>query len=297
MQLTNLVWLAAALGVAAHPSGHAHQHRSFHAANDKRGLAFYKAEHRHPVKVAAPASTTAPPPVSTPSHSSSYAAAASSLSDASVSDSSASAYKPFCNGLTSKRATAAEIAYTGNTGVAGQWGCNIMLVDQSVADKYKYTSVYTNRGSQSHQVTCFNKIGPEGLINGFFGFSAVTFNLAPGEQQVVAFDSNTQGACAFHAGSLPKTNYGEWAGSWVEFDFENTSNGGWSGADCSSLVAQAAGLDVPGCQVCSSGTCSTIYPGGRADNAYIKGMEADDGVGLNIAPGTARLSVTVGFSG
>lgn len=294
MQLSTLLWLAASLGATAHPSGHAHNHRAFHAANDKRALAFYKAEHKQ--VTAAPTSTSAAP-ATTSTYSSKYAG----ISDASnaAGDLGASVtnlFKPFCGGQTAKRATAAEIAYTGNTGVAGQWGCNIMLVDSSVADKYKYTSVYTNHANENYQVTCFNKIGPEGLINGFFGFSAATFTLAPGQSQTVAFDKNTQGACAFHPNSLPKTNYGEWAGTWVEFDFENASNNNWSGADCSSLVAQAAGMDVPGCQVCHSGTCSTIFPGGTADNAYIKGMEADDGVGLNIAPGGAQLTVLVGYS-
>lgn len=302
MQLTNLLWLGAALGAAAHPSGHAHNHRAFHDAKGKRDIAFYKAEHKQTI---APAPTTSsPPPAKTSVYSSKYAAAASdagsdlkvSKGDASSASKGTSVFKPFCNGKTSKRATAAEIAYTGNTGAAGDWGCNMMLVDESVADEYTYTSVYKNYGSVDHQVTCFNKIGPEGLINGFFGFSAVDFTLAPGEEQIVAFDKNTQGACAFAPHSIPKTGHGSWAGVWVEFDFENSSNGGWSGADCSSLVAQAADMDVPGCQVCHSGTCSTIFPGGTADNGYIKGMEAEDGVGLNIAPGKARLAVKVGFT-
>jgi hypothetical protein len=172
-----------------------------------------------------------------------------------------------------------------------------MTVDNSLSSQYQYTAVFTNGGADTYQVTCFNKIGPMGLINGFFGFSATTFNLAVGQSQTVAFDSNSQGACAFHPGGLPKTVYGEWAGTWVEFDFGNESNNGWSGADCSSLVAQNAGLDVPGCKVCSSGTCSTIYPGGNGVNAYTAGMEALDGIGLNLGPGKASLQVTVGFSG
>lgn len=297
MQLKTLVWLAASLGATAHPSGHAHNHRSFHAAHDKRALAFYKAEHK---QVTTAPTTTSAAPATTSAYSSKYAgvsdAADLGASSGSSSSSGSSLFKPFCDGKTSKRATAAEIAYTGNTGVAGQWGCNIMLVDDSVADQYTYTSVFTNHGSTGYQVTCFNKIGPEGLINGFFGFSAATFTLSPGNSQTVAFDKNTQGACAFAPNSLPKTSFGEWAGTWLEFDFENTSNQNWSGADCSSLVAQSAGMDVPGCQVCHDSVCSTIYPGGKADNAYVKGMEADDGVGLNIAPGKVQLAVKVGYS-
>ncbi|KAL1878135.1 hypothetical protein VTK73DRAFT_8015 [Phialemonium thermophilum] len=284
---TSLLWLTAALGANAHPSAHHHLHRAFH---EKRDAVFYKAEHKAPLPPAATTTTTTapPPPSSTPAASSSAAATPSS--------SSSGTYKPFCGGK-KKRATAAEISYTGNTGAqAGDWGCNIMLIDDDIADQYKYTSVYTNAGSEEHQVVCFNKIGPTGLIDGFF-HSAVTFSLAPGQSQTIAFDDNSQGACAFAPGEVEKTSFGEYAGSWVEFDFGNESNGAWSGADCSALVAMSAGLSVPGCQVCHDGTCSTIYPGGRAVNAYIKGMEAVDGTGLNISPGQVQLQVKVGYSG
>ena len=290
MQLTNFALLAAALGASAHPSGHNHLHRSIHEAA-KRDQTFVKAEHKvvtqTTVVPAAPAPTSYAPPAPT----SSSAPASSSPS----SGGGGGGYKPFCSG-DKKRATNAQIAYTGNTG-DGQWGCNIMLIDEDVADQYTYTSVYTNAAEEEHQVVCFNKIGPTGLINGFFGFSAVKFNLGPGEKQTVAFDKNTQGACAFSPKELAKTPVGQWAGSWVEFDFDNASNNGWSGADCSSLVAQAAGMTVPGCQVCHDDTCSTIRPGGHADNAYVKGMEAADGVGLNLPSGKVQLQVKVGFSG
>jgi hypothetical protein len=97
--------------------------------------------------------------------------------------------------------------------------------------------------------------------------------------------------------SVPKTSYGQYAGVWFEFDFGNPSNGGWSGADCSSLVASSAGMPVPGCQVCCGGVCSTINPGGSGTNAFLAGMEAVDGLGCNLPPGSQHLQANVGFSG
>ncbi len=98
--------------------------------------------------------------------------------------------------------------------------------------------------------------------------------------------------------SVPKDPNGVFAGVWVEFDFASGANNNWSGADCSSLVAQAANMDVPGCQVCNTaGTCSAVLPGGVGINGYVKGMEAVDGTGINQVPGPFTLNVKVGYSG
>jgi hypothetical protein len=175
-----------------------------------------------------------------------------------------------------------------------------MTVPASVAGQYQYVSEFTNVDSQPYQVSCWNKIGPTGAIDGFFSVHTppVSFNLAPGATQHVAFESNTQGSCGFAPGnSLPTTSFGEWAGTWVEVDFGSQPNNGWSGADCSSLVAQSAGMNVPGCQVCASGTCSTINPGGSGTNAYVAGTANDDGLGLNLAPANnIMLKVSVGYN-
>ncbi|KAK7419445.1 hypothetical protein QQZ08_010863 [Neonectria magnoliae] len=94
-------------------------------------------------------------------------------------------------------------------------------------------------------------------------------------------------------GKVPTAN-GQFAGTWLEFDFGNKSNDNRSGADASCLVAATHGLETPALNVCSSGMCSTINTDGTGENAYIKGTEALDGVGLNLPPGKVYLTVTVG---
>lgn len=71
-------------------------------------------------------------------------------------------------------------------------------------------------------------------------------------------------------------------------------NGGWSGADASALVPAHYGMKINPLKVCSGGKCSTIFAGGKGENAYVGGMEAVDGVGLNLSPGSVRLEVTIG---
>lgn len=278
MLFTNALIVAASiLGASAHPSGHAHLHRSAH---DKRG--FVKAVHS---KVPLPVSTTA-----------AAAPVATSVSAAPAAASSAAAVKKeFCAGV-SKRATAEDIAAKGNTGTAGNWGCNMMTVEDSIADAYQYTTKFTNVDSEEYQVVCFNKIGPTGLIDGFW-HAGLTFTVAAGASQFVAFDENTQGGCAFGPGEVPKTGWGEYAGTWIEFDFGSERNNFWSGADCSSLVAASEpGQPIFGCHLCDADetTCSTIYPGGAGVNAFIAGTAALDGLGLNIPAGDVHLKVNIG---
>lgn len=288
--------LAAALGVSAHPSGHAHMHRSV----GKRGN-FVMA---NKPTVPEPQPTTAEAPKETkaaaPETQNQETSKATSTKETD-SGSSSGTVKPFCNGNTkrvTKRATIAEIHYTGNVGVEGNYGCNLMVVDNDVADKYKYTTHFTNESDKDQKCVCFLKIGPDGGVNGFFnGNQALDFDLPAGGKKVVAADENTQGGCACGAGEVPLTNHGQFASTWLEFDFGNESNKGWSGADASCLVSAALGLDIPGLNVCGHGTCSTINPGGTGTNAFLGGMEALDGLGLNIPAGPATLDVTVGYSG
>lgn len=283
MQLTNLLVLGSALGAMAAPSGHSHLHRSVH----ERGV-FYKGVHHPPPP---PKTTASPTPAPAPTTASAAPAAVSSAP-------SSSAVAPFCKGV-SKRATLADITSVGNVGAPDQYGCNMMVVDNSLADKYDYTAQFTNVDTQPYEVVGGLKIGRTGQVNGFFD-SVLTFNLAPGQTVTVAYEDDTQGWAAFAPGSVPKTNYGEWAGVWVEVDFASSRNNKWSGADCSSLVAASQDLSVPGCQVCDaadSGTCSTIFQGGKGVNAFIAGTAAMDGLGINKAPGPLHLTVQVGHQG
>ncbi|KAM3426667.1 hypothetical protein NHJ13734_009327 [Beauveria thailandica] len=186
-----------------------------------------------------------------------------------------SRYIPFCGGQ--KRATPAQVAYARNTGTEERYGCNMMLIPADIASLYKYT------------------IDPDGGINGFFaGNEAITFGLAASGPQFVAFNENSQIGCACHAGSVPLTPFSEFASTWVEADFGNESNQKRSGFDASCLVAAQYGLHIPGLSVCGGApnTCSTIYPGGAGDNAYVKGMEDMDIV-APIVPGPVALTVKV----
>lgn len=308
MKFSAAVALAAAIGASAHPSGHAHRnaHRSV------EGREFVMAVKPAPPAPPAPATTTAPPPPPPPPATSSVAPApstaappvantaaavdSSSSSSASSPAGSDAGYKPFCNGV-KKRATLAQIAYAGNTGAPGNPGCNIMEIPASAASKYDYTMNFVNQGSAEQACVCWNKIGPDGGINGFFkGNQAINFKLPGNGEAHVAFDKNSQVGCSCGPGSVPLTSFGQFAGTWVEADFCNESNGGSSGYDASALVAGKYSLDVPGLQVCGSrGSCSTINPGGTGENAYLKGMEDLDGVGGNVPPGPLKLTVKVDF--
>ncbi|KAK3335890.1 hypothetical protein B0T19DRAFT_22530 [Cercophora scortea] len=299
MHLSHLVFLAGVLGVTAHPSGHAQFHRNAHKRDEP---VFVKAVHK-PIPVPEAKVSAAAVPAASPS----AAAAATPSAAAQSSDNQGSdKFIPFCSDSSAtkkvKRVTNAQIMYTGNLGTANgcPWNSNMMVVPNNIANKYKHVQTYTNVASTAYQVVCGNKMGADGLLTGMFKTDAnkhLVFTLQPGETKTVVAESNTQAICAFAPGEVPTTTFGQFAGNWVEVDFDNTSNGGWSGADCSSLVAQAYNMDVPGCSVCSSGTCSDILPGGKGTNAYTKGMEALDGIGLNLAPGKVNLTVKVGFSG
>lgn len=297
MQLTHFLLLAGVLGAAAHPSGHAHLHRHHHAKRENTPT-FVKNVHNKPI----PKPTTQevkPTPSPSPA-----AAPAAKVAETSAQQVDTNQFIAFCGSSSSKskRVTYEQIMYTGNLGTTGgcKWNSNLMTVPNSIADKYQYVQKYTNVASEPYQVVCANKMGADGQLTGMFkveGQQQLIFTLQPGETKTVVADDNTQGVCAFAPKEVPRTTHGQYAGVWAEFDFGNTSNKGWSGADCSSLVAQAYSMDVPGCRMSHGGVDSTILPGGKGDNAYTKGMEALDGIGLNIPAGKTVIEVKVGFSG
>ncbi|KAK3309825.1 uncharacterized protein B0T15DRAFT_406426 [Chaetomium strumarium] len=291
MLFTPVLVLAGVLGAAAHPSGHAHLHKDAHAKRD--GPVHMKNVHK-----------VIPKPTTTTEEAKATVAAASVSSAKPSASSESSEYIPFCGSSSSKakRVTYDQIMYTGNLGTTDgcEWNSNLMAVPDSIANKYDYVMKYTNVASEPYQVICANKMGADKQLTGMFkvaGQKPLIFTLKPGETKTVVADKNTQGVCAFAPNEVPTTEFGQYAGVWAEFDFANDSNEGWSGADCSSLVAQAYNMDVPGCQMSEGGVDSTILPGGKGTNAYTKGMEALDGIGLNIVPGKTTIKVSVGFSG
>ncbi|PHH80033.1 hypothetical protein CDD82_2017 [Ophiocordyceps australis] len=227
----------------------------------------------------------------------------------------ASMYQPFCGGKPHKRATIEQIAYKGNVGSA-EYGCNMKLVQSQIADKYDYTLRFHNAGDQNQKCICWNKYGPTNQIDGFFSSNnkALKFDLAPGAEQYLAVDSDSQGGCTCDAGEVQTTKVGQWAGTWVEYDFGNESNKKWSGADASCIVAAKEkqsdpNIRIPGMKVCDNVAlgktkrtegdmdkhCSTINNGGTGTNAYLGGTEALDGVGMNIQNSPVRLDVTVDY--
>lgn len=269
--------LAAALSTAAaHPSvraNHAHLHRA--AARSPKF-----------VKYEQPAETTTAAAPAQPSAESGsfYEEKDDDSYDDSASDSSPSppaGKKEFCSG-SKKRATAADISYEGNTG-DGEWGCNIMEIDCGSIDQYDYTAEFSSTGGE-YSCSAFNKIGPTGDIDGFW-HSALDFGVS-GSKVCLAFDTDTQGGVACGEGSAgpPKTDIGQFAGTWLEMDAGSGKNGGNSGSDVSTLVADANGgkgtismsIEAPG-----KGTCSklSVKEPHTSHDYYKGGMEAEDGVG------------------
>lgn len=288
------VLLAAALGVSAHPSGHAHQ-RAHAARSLEERQDFVMAQRPE-------TSTTSTSTTPTPTQTQPTATAAPTSGSGSGSGGSGkgvSVYTEFCSDDSKrKRAELADIMYAGNVGSDGSYGCNLMLAQSSVAKEYKYKIELENVSGSEQECVCFLKIGPTGGVNGFFnGNEALKFTIPAGETQWVVADDNTQGGCACDKGSVPLTSFGEFASTWLEFDVGNSKNNGWSGADASCLVSAASGLDIPGLNVCGHGTCSTINPGGTGKNAFLGGMEALDGLGLNIPAGEVHISAQIGYSG
>jgi len=313
MQLTSVILVVAgALSAVAHPSAQPHGHNHLHRRAGK-GHTYWRNIHHHPI----PQPKPTPTPVATPAAPVSAAPAPAAPSQdapppppppaSTPSSGGGGTYKPFCSAggapsAVNKRVTLEQIKYVGELGLGNgcPWNSNIIEVPAAVADQYQYVQRYTNVAGSKYQVRCANKMGADGELTGMFDVPSqvqLVFDLQPGESKYVAAMGNTQMVCAFAPGTVGKTTHGQFAGNWVETDFGNTSNNKWSGADCSSLVAQAYGLGFPGCRVCQpGGVCSTIWENGKSDNAYTTGMEALDGIGLNIPAGKVFLEVSVGYS-
>ncbi|KAI5457131.1 hypothetical protein BGZ63DRAFT_428552 [Mariannaea sp. PMI_226] len=268
----SVLLLTAALGVSAHPSGHAHMHKRDFVVAKKPAY-----------------NAAAVPPTSAPASS----AAKSKSSGGS------GGYVEFCSGSNGKRATLDDIMATGNTGTPGHYGCNIMTIPSGIASQYDYTTVFNNAVGKDQACLCWNKIGPDGGLNGFWkGNEAMSFTLPASGSQTVAFQADSQGGCACSVGSsVDTTDMGQYASTWLEFDFGSKRNSGWSGADASCLVSAAGKRHIPALKVCNPAgdqPCSIITTGGGGSNSYVAGTEAADGIGLNIKEKKAHLVVTVG---
>ncbi|KAL4772242.1 hypothetical protein BDW60DRAFT_187693 [Aspergillus nidulans var. acristatus] len=274
MQLTKSLLLLAALTSTTFARHEGHQRRHASIAHEEL--------HRRQ----APAATTT-------------TAAAASSSDASSSSSSSG---PFSTaGFGKKTANkGAGITYQGNVG--DPWGSNIIEISESDAEQYKYVAKVSGQNSDPWNIIFFNKYGPTGLMDGWFGHSALKLTLNSGETKYVAFDEDTNGGFAAAPGSdVPLDPGGGYATTWGEFDFGSGGNKGWSGFDVSAITAQAAGMTVQGMKICEevSGTCSSITPdAAQVHNAYTKAETDVGGIGGNIQQDRRIvLDVTIDYQG
>ncbi|RAL04435.1 putative allergen [Aspergillus ibericus CBS 121593] len=201
----------------------------------------------------------------------------------------------------STNATGSGDTYIGNVG--SPWGSNIIQVSSSSASSYKYVMELTLPSSTSSDwtVVFWNKYGPDGKMDGFYGYSALSFTLSPGDTKYVAFDEDTQGAFgAAEGSSLPTGSSGIYDCTWGEFDFGSTVNDEWSGFDVSAIQAQKNDATVQGLQLCDvlGGTCSSITADAASvDNAYTEAEEDVGGIGGNISAGAVRIKAVVDYSG
>ncbi|KAJ5215267.1 Allergen [Penicillium cinerascens] len=191
------------------------------------------------------------------------------------------------------------VSYKGNVGKP--YGSNIIEVSSMDAKKYQYVVQFDGPQIGQWTLVIWNKIGPDGLVDGWFGHACKSFTLAPGQTLYIAFAEDSQGGWTAAPGPyIPTDSYGGYAATWGEFAFGSSINWGWSGFDVSAIAAQNAGLEVQGMKICDNliGTCSFISPkASKSDNAYLYNNREVDGIGGNVAPGPVRLVVTLDYQG
>lgn len=334
-RLTSLLVLGA-MGVAAQPHGHGHAHmhqKQRDVQNDARDIgdvivaeingdvvSWTQTEDYGPaatnlviananvavasVSASATASVVATTLATSTSSSATATATATSTSSTSSGNgvSEYTSFTDYCASYPSskKRATLAQITQEGNVGEP--YNCNMMLIsDEDVASQYNNTAKFF--GAKEDMVCAYwNKISLSGALNGWYKDedSYQTFDLPAGGVQYIAFDDGSQGsASCFSASSgLAWDSYGGLVGTWTEWGFNDVTTG-WSGADASSIQAEAAGTTIYGLEVCNaddtSAACSTISSGGSViTNAFNYALKAADGLGLN-QEGGMRITVNLGY--
>jgi hypothetical protein len=197
--------------------------------------------------------------------------------------------------------TGSGIFKCGNTGEP--YGSTIIQIKEQDVPNYKYTiKLDGSKITEDYKVGAWNKCGPTGALDGFFQQTLpLEFDLPAGQTAYIAIDDDVQGGLVANPGSIPRTSYGAIAGIWVEFDFGNSDNGGYSGFDASCIVAQNAGIasQLQGLSVCLADgqQCSSIGNGCNViNNAYDAALAAVGGVGGNVAPGPVSLVATLGWN-
>ena len=191
-------------------------------------------------------------------------------------------------------------AYVGNVG--RPYGSNIMEVAASDASQYQYIVKFVGPSTGGWRVAIWNKSGPDGKLDGWYGNACFQFTLAADEAKYIAFATNSQGGwVATNTTSIPTNQFGSYAGTWGEFDFGNTANNGWSGFDVSAIQTQNAMLEVQGMSICSmlhDDLCSYLTWGAAiAHNAYTSSNADVGGIGGNIPADPVRLVASIGYDG
>ncbi|GIJ82749.1 hypothetical protein Asppvi_001260 [Aspergillus pseudoviridinutans] len=325
MQLKNSMLLLTALTAGSSVARmHGHERRHLHHAGEKRavGDTVYATidgvlvswinewsgqakTSDAPVAQATPASNAATSAVASAaaastSGSSSSKSGSSSSSGVSVDWTTTPAEGEYCtDGFGGRtQASGSGIFYKGNVG--NPWGSNIIEVSPENAKKYKHVAQFVGSNTDPWTVVFWNKIGPDGGLNGWYGNAALTITLQPGETKYVAFDENSQGGWGAAKGTaLPKDQYGGYACTWGEFDFDSAVNGGWSGWDVSAIQAENAGHEVQGMKICNHAgeLCSVVTHGlSKVIDAYTAALAAVDGIGGKVLPGPTRLTVHIDYN-
>lgn len=194
------------------------------------------------------------------------------------------------------------ITYQGNVG--DPWGSNIIEVPADSASMYKYVAQFTGQNTEPWTVVFWNKYGPDGKMDGWFGYGALTLTMNPGDTKYVAFQDDSNGGWSAAKGdNVPTGLNGGYVATWGEFDFSSDGNSGWSGFDVSAIKPQNAGIVPQGMQICQAtggSVCSSITSGaGEVHNAYTSAQTDIGGIGANIPStgGAIRLAVVIDYEG
>ncbi|MCJ1231398.1 hypothetical protein MMC12_008075 [Toensbergia leucococca] len=185
--------------------------------------------------------------------------------------------------------------YVGNLG--SPLGSNILMIKAADAYKYTYTNQVINASPSQLTFVIWNNGGsdtsldPNEANSGASSAKIFTWSLAAGASQFLAFDENTQGAmsrqCSENKAGQPDC-------TWVEFDFGNIPNKGYSGYDVSSIPSSSG--DVEKVSVTSScGTSSSnSYTSRKSkrENNWTSATQVNQGAGAVCGPGPVHIQTT-----
>lgn len=194
--------------------------------------------------------------------------------------------------------TGSGITYQGNVG--SPYGSNFFRVSAADACAYEYVVQFQGPNANDWTVVFWNKYGPYGKMDGWYGHGCLEFGLGAGDTEYVAIAPDSQGAWAAAPGPIPTDQAGSYAATWGEFDVGSKVNEGWSGFDVSVIQAQNAGLAVQGMKICDAlgSACSSVTPNAKiVNNAYTATLASVGGLGGNLRPGPVRLNVTIDYQG